>query len=394
MTQVVRAQWTILALIAVLTGVGLWWDTPWPVVLAVVAAVAAARTREPTRVFQPRTEPPTPVRVVVQDWQFDTELAVIRVGPDGNVVQASPRAVAVLGLSSAVAGVPLLQVGPPPELVAVVEAARGGDLRGRDAVGERLDVVLRPTLLPSGQVAVVVEDRTRVAEAERSRTDFVANVSHELRTPLSAILGFTETALLDRQRMDPALVEMLDAVYRNAERLRDLFSALLRLHRIEMRRRDLPLEVLPVGPLVLTAAGGGMDVARDKGVHFDVDLPAGVYAYVQTDALATAVSNLVANAVRYTPAGGRVRLTARRDGAEVWIEVADDGIGIEAAHQERIFERFYRVDDGRARVAGGTGLGLAIVKHLAIACGWRIVVDSVAGKGSTFRLILRAGERS
>ncbi|HMV65672.1 MAG TPA: ATP-binding protein [Myxococcota bacterium] len=278
----------------------------------------------------------------------------------------------------------------PVEVVHVVEvldaiadglAGRAGDPRAA-VFGER-DLLIEAQALRQGCL-VSVRDVTGQRAAERARTEFVANVSHELRTPIAAIRGFAETAMLDADRLPPDVVQMIAAVQRNGQRLGKLFEDLLTLYRIETRRRDFPRERLRVRPLLEEAAASAAERASTAGLRFDLVCPDGLEAEVHREALTTIVSNLASNACKYTPRGGLVRLSAHHEPDGLHIDVADTGIGISRHHQERIFERFYRVDDGRARAVGGTGLGLAIVKHYAQATGAVVTVTSEEGHGSTF----------
>ncbi|MCA9490617.1 MAG: histidine kinase, partial [Myxococcales bacterium] len=231
-------------------------------------------------------------------------------------------------------------------------------------------------------------DVTELRKADQVRRDFVANVSHELRTPVAATLGYLDLVLADRDRLPPEVVPLLETADRNARRLRDLFEDLLRLHRIEVRRRELPLRSHRLHPILVEATGTARDKATMRGQSFELDCPEDLMARVNPEALSAMVGNLASNASSYTLEGGHVRVVARPEGDRVRIDVIDDGIGIAERHHERVFERFYRVDDARSRKAGGTGLGLAIVKHYALASRCQLSLVSQEGKGSTFTLHL------
>ena len=272
--------------------------------------------------------------------------------------------------------------------LAVEDALTQGTGR-RAFTTESSDLVATADALSDG-VFLRVEDVTGRREAERARTDFVANVSHELRTPLTAILGYLETVLQDEERIPDDIVQLLQVVDRNTRRLRDLFEDLLRLHRIESRRRELPMERMALRPILLEATGPAQDRARMRDQAFTLTCPEDLQARVNPDALSAIVGNLAGNASTYTPDGGTVRVVAERVPGGVRIQVVDDGIGIPRAHHERIFERFYRVDAARSRREGSTGLGLAIVKHYALACGFQIGIESEEGEGSTFSVLLPA----
>ncbi len=369
-------------LVALLTGTGVWSVA----VLPLLALVVWSGAKEDAGVRPPAPEVATPPPL--PPWRLGTDASVLVVDARGDVIAVGEGG--ALGDPSWI-GRPILAVGAPSEVLEAIE--RVGQGAPIPMAAAQADLRLHAAKAPDGSVVVFVEDFTRVAEAERTRTEFVGNVSHELRTPLASLLGFTEAALLDREGLPPDTVEMLDAIGRAGERLRNLFDGLLRLHRIEMRRRDLPSERAPVRPILDAAVVDAANEAQTAGVQLDVECPDDLVGWVNRDALRTAVANLALNAVRYTPRGGHVVVRAQPHGDDVDVEVVDDGIGIDPAHHERVFERFYRVEEGRDRHRGGSGLGLAIVKHLAIASGWRLSLDSGPGRGSKFGLRLRPPAR-
>jgi two-component system phosphate regulon sensor histidine kinase PhoR len=241
-----------------------------------------------------------------------------------------------------------------------------------------------PAQKPSGAV-VVLHDVTELRRLERVRQDFVANVSHEFKTPLTAIQGFAET-LLGGALEDPKNNRrFLEIMRDHANRLARLTDDLLKLARIEAGK--LELEFSPVGVIefVERCAETALMKASRKQITLDIEIPPGLLP-VRGDAslLRDVLQNLVDNAIQYTPPGGRIRVSARVNSNEVVIEVADTGIGIPLIDQERIFERFYRVDAARSREAGGTGLGLSIAKHIIDAHNGRLWVESTVGEGSRF----------
>jgi len=237
---------------------------------------------------------------------------------------------------------------------------------------------------PSGAV-VVLHDVTELRRLERVRQDFVANVSHEFKTPLTAIQGFAET-LLSGAIDDPQNNRrFLGIIREHAARLARLTDDLLRLARIEAGK--LEVQLLPVNVLDLVAgcAETASLRASQKRIAIEVDLPHELPA-MRGDAglLRDVLQNLIDNAIQYTPSGGQIRVSAAAQEHEIVITVADTGIGIPLADQERIFERFYRVDAARSREAGGTGLGLSIAKHIVEVHGGRLWVQSEIGAGSHF----------
>jgi len=241
---------------------------------------------------------------------------------------------------------------------------------------------------PSGAV-VVLHDVTELRRLERVRQDFVANVSHEFKTPLTAIQGFSETLLAGA--LDDPLNNrrFLEIIRDHAIRLARLTDDLLKLARIEAGK--LELEFFPVRPIELIerCAETTLLKASHKQISLEIDVPPDLPP-VRGDAnlLRDVLQNLLDNAIQYTPAGGRIRVEAAFGPRESVITVEDTGIGIPLADQERIFERFYRVDAARSREAGGTGLGLSIAKHIIETHGGRLWVESEVGHGSKFSFSL------
>jgi two-component system, OmpR family, phosphate regulon sensor histidine kinase PhoR len=237
---------------------------------------------------------------------------------------------------------------------------------------------------PTGAV-VVLHDVTELRRLERVRQDFVANVSHEFKTPLTAIRGFAETLLSGALNDPKNNRRFLEIIRDHSSRLDRLTDDLLKLARIEAGK--LELEFFPVGlaELIEGCAETTLLKASRKQISLVIEIPSGIPA-VRSDAslLREVFQNLLDNAVQYTMAGGRISVTASTDGREAIVSVTDTGIGIPLADQERIFERFYRVDAARSREAGGTGLGLSIAKHIVEAHGGRLWVESEIGRGSQF----------
>jgi len=237
---------------------------------------------------------------------------------------------------------------------------------------------------PAGAV-VVLHDVSELRRLERVRQDFVANVSHEFKTPLTAIQGFAET-LLGGALEDPrSNRRFLEIIREHAVRLARLTDDLLKLARIEAGKLDVQFSPVSVAELVERCAETTVLKASRKQIVLEIDVPAELPA-VRGDAmlLREVLQNLLDNAIQYTPEGGRIRVTATAGEREVILTVVDTGIGIPLADQERIFERFYRVDAARSREAGGTGLGLSIAKHIVETHGGRLWVKSEVGHGSAF----------
>lgn len=279
---------------------------------------------------------------------------------------------------------------PVVELQEVVDETSRTRLQSeRTASVGRREVIVRAVPLADGEgVMGVVLDITSVRQAERARRDFVANVSHELRTPITAVVGYAESLLQDREQLPGWSLPMIEAIDRNGRRLGALIEDVLQLSKIEARAADLRLDTERLRPLVAEVMDRFDLAARQKGIRLVLADGPDVEARVNVDAFGHALGNLVDNALKYTPPGGRVEIAVAPVDGAVNVAVADDGPGIDPLHHERVFERFYRVDAGRSRDVGGTGLGLALVKHLCLAMNAEVALESEPGKGSRFTLRL------
>ncbi|NHC15010.1 sensor histidine kinase [Motilibacter deserti] len=307
-----------------------------------------------------------------------------------DVVRASPAAYA-FGL---VRGESLSS----PELLKLArDVRRDGETRQvdlelpRGPLGrERLAVTARVARLEDGVVLLLVEDRTEARRVDAVRRDFVANVSHELKTPVGALILLAEA--VQGASDDPEAVRRFSARMQvEATRLSQLVQELLDLSRLQShdplaqaRRVDLDDVVIEAVDLCHTAADA-------KKIQLVTGGEAGLHVLGDAPQLVMAVRNLVDNAVSYSPEGTRVAVTTRRCDSLVELTVTDQGIGIPERDLERIFERFYRVDQARSRSTGGTGLGLSIVKHVANNHGGDVRVWSEEGSGSTFTIRLPCG---
>ncbi|HYA27731.1 MAG TPA: ATP-binding protein, partial [Acidobacteriota bacterium] len=260
-------------------------------------------------------------------------------------------------------------------------------------------VPLRTTIGMSLGSILVFHDITDIKRLETVRADFVANVSHELRTPLTAIRGYVETLLHAAPDDAGDRQQFLQIIERNTERLSRLTEDLLALSDLESGKIHLSLQALDVRQLLQRVMEVFWDQAAKKRLKLIQTVADGVPAIQgDTDRLQQLLINLVDNAIKYTPAGGTVSLTAARVGnlhdapAQVEIAVADTGAGIPEKDLPRLTERFYRVDKARSRDLGGTGLGLAIVKHIVQAHRGELKIESVLNRGTTVRVRLPSVE--
>jgi signal transduction histidine kinase len=261
------------------------------------------------------------------------------------------------------------------------EVLAGGVVERRELDLNDRTVVVSARPLEAGGTLLVLSDVTDLRRLEMVRRDFVANVSHELKTPLTAIAGYAETLVAE----SPS--PFAETILANAHRMQRLVDDLLDLSRIESggwRPKPGPVNVLEAAR---EAWEPFAERAAAQRVTFVTDVsPAAQTVDVDSDALRQIFTNLFDNALRYTPAHGRVRVASNVAADAVVLTVADTGSGIPSEHLPRIFERFYRVDPSRSRQEGGTGLGLAIVKHLVEAHGGRVEAESELGHGTTILL--------
>jgi signal transduction histidine kinase len=319
---------------------------------------------------------------------------VLGADPRGRIVTMNAAARRLLGYASDAVLPPLLELfhgKPARDLVRDVLEGQEVQQRELELDGHTLLVTGRP--LPDGRSLLVLRDVTALRRLETVRRDFVANVSHELKTPLTSIAGYAET-LATEAPTGTQMWQFAVTIENNARRMQRLVDGLLDLSRIESGSWRPEPQVVELELAARDAWGAVAARAAVKAVALDVDIASDAQsATVDPDALRQILTNLFDNALRHTPATGRITVRAARTGAEITLSVTDTGSGIAAEHLPRIFERFYRADPGRARADGGTGLGLAIVKHLAEAHGGRVEAESTLGRGTTIRITLPQDQR-
>ncbi len=236
---------------------------------------------------------------------------------------------------------------------------------------------------------VYADDQSEHARMEATRRDFVANVSHELKTPVGA-LGVLAEALLASADDPDTVRHFADKMVAESHRLADMVGELIELSRLQGGERLPDLDEVDVDAVVAEALSRHKVAADNADISITTDAPTGYRVLGDEALLVTAIANLVSNAIAYSPNGSGVSVSRRRRGGSVEIAVTDRGIGIAKADQERVFERFFRVDKARSRATGGTGLGLAIVKHVAANHNGTIRLWSQPGTGSTFTLSIPA----
>jgi two-component system phosphate regulon sensor histidine kinase PhoR len=238
-------------------------------------------------------------------------------------------------------------------------------------------------IIPAGdEQLMLVRDITRESRLEAMRKDFVANASHELRSPLTVINGYLDQ-LADDRDVDAVWHGPIGEMRRQAERMRLIVEDLLELSRLEASAKEAPYDPVDVGGMLALMRKDVL--ARDVRPHeVTLRLDSTARLLGSEPEIHSIASNLISNAVKYTPQEGSIEIRWWSDADGGHLAVRDTGIGIPAEHVPRLTERFYRVDKGRSRKSGGSGLGLAIVKHALQRHGARLTVESVEGRGSTF----------
>ncbi len=315
--------------------------------------------------------------------------ATVVLNREFNIQWLNKAATTLLGVRKSDAGQPITNLIRHPDFHQYLDAGDfdqplplqllpGGDTR----------LSLRVVAYGQQQYLLLARDVTEQHLIELMRRDFIANASHELRTPLSVLQGSIEqleAGIGDKPELEKPLARMK----RQSQRMMFILQDLLTLARLESRHEDEQLQSVSLSALVAEVMEEVRVASEHRGGHrFHLDVAENVQAGGQREDLYAAMSNLLMNAVRYTPAGGDITVTLKRVPLGVRFEVVDTGVGILPQHLARLTERFYRVDVGRSREAGGTGLGLSIVKHVLEHYGSSLEISSWPGTGSTFAFTL------
>lgn len=246
-----------------------------------------------------------------------------------------------------------------------------------------LSLLITPFGKKRRQHLVVVRDITRLYHLDQARRDFVANVSHELRTPLTVISGFLET-MEDAEEFGSDWDTSIHLMRQQAKRMENTINDLLMLSRLEMDEAPPSPEPVQIEPLLLSIVNDAKALSNEAQHRFTLEVDPNVQFQGIEKELRGAFSNLIFNAVQYTPGGSEIRIRWQTDGEDVQLSIQDTGEGIPVRHIPRLTERFYRVDSARSRESGGTGLGLAIVKHVLSRHDGELLISSEEGKGSIF----------
>ena len=318
---------------------------------------------------------------------------VVAFGPNGMVIQYNPASVQMLGrtLDATVTFQELFsQEASFEELLAL---QRPQYLEAQKRAGSReLELFMTPFAAeqtPYGAL-VVIHDVTEQRKNEQMRREFVANVSHELRTPLTNIRSYAETIMDSGDEMPPALRgNFLGVIVSEADRMTRIVQDLLKLSKFDYGKMEMNIASFPFAKAVSGVYEAVVLDAQNHGHQLTLHLPEHLPEVDgDRERIEQVIMNIVSNAIKYTPDGGKIDMTAGVSGQQVFVRIADNGIGIPEKDLPRLFERFYRVDKARSRASGGTGLGLSIAKEILNQHHGDITIDSVYGKGTTVTITL------
>jgi two-component system phosphate regulon sensor histidine kinase PhoR len=312
--------------------------------------------------------------------------AVILLDADGNLEWWNLAAQTLLGLKAPQdGGQPVTNLVRHPRFKEYFEQQQFQEpLEIPSPLNDRLRLQLNITHYGNNEHLLLVRDVTRIHQLEQMRKDFIANVSHELRTPLTVISGYLETLLDNVEGVNPRWQRALQQMSEQGARMQTLLNDLLLLAKLEATDYPSGNQPVAVDRLLAVIQSDAQALSGGQRHRISLDADGTLLLKGSESELRSAFSNLVFNAVKYTPAGADIRIRWWADGQGAHLSVADSGPGIEARHLPRLTERFYRVDASRAANTGGTGLGLAIVKHVLLRHRAHLDITSVPGHGSTF----------
>ncbi|KVV01347.1 MULTISPECIES: phosphate regulon sensor histidine kinase PhoR [unclassified Pseudomonas] len=322
----------------------------------------------------------------VQESTAALKDAVVMLDSDGNLEWWNRAAETLLGLKTPQdSGQPVTNLVRHPRFKEYFEQDSYAEpLDIPSPVNDHLRIQLYITRYGNNEHLMLVRDVTRIHQLEQMRKDFIANVSHELRTPLTVICGYLETLLDNVDDVNPRWKRPLSQMQQQGERMQTLLNDLLLLAKLEATDYPSDNQPVQVERLLRTVKSDAQALSGQRNQTITLEAQADVALKGSETELRSAFSNLVFNAVKYTPDGGSIRIRWWADASGAHLSVQDSGVGIDSKHLPRLTERFYRVDSSRHASTGGTGLGLAIVKHVLLRHRARLEISSVLGHGSTF----------
>jgi two-component system phosphate regulon sensor histidine kinase PhoR len=369
------------------------------VTVLVIAVLAMSLRRAQSRVYQARAET-AQVQRQLEHLQSEAsslrarQMTVGAVATDALLTLDAERRViwanqAALKLFGDPAGKPLIEATRSHELESLIAEVSNSESLTRQVALNGQPFSARAARLPTGGVALALQDVSELQRLGRARREFVANISHELRTPLASIRLLADTLQAGALSNPTVAPDMLAKINAEVDALSQLARELLDLALIESGQMPLKLAPTDLHDLAQAQVERFSPRAQHKGLTFVMDIAPGTLALADGEMVGRVLSNLLHNAYKFTPSGGQVSLSAQREDDNVIVSVADTGPGIPPNELNRIFERFYKVD--RARGQSGTGLGLAIARHIVEGHGGRIWAESAPGHGATFRFTLPVG---
>ena len=332
---------------------------------------------------------------------------VLLVNGASEITYANPMAKSMLSLPNAYVGKALIEINRIPELQALLQAAKQtetvafAEIRLGNLTEPEAEVTVVPVATGDGEeYVIVIHDVSKERQLERIRADFVANVSHELRTPLTTIRGYAETLLSEDATRTKAQEQFVVKILNHASRLSRLVSDLLELSRLESGDVELKRTPCHLNTFYEPILDVFEPILEESELVLKWEIPESLsQVSIDRQLFMQVLVNLIDNAIKYTPDGGTITVSAEIGTSEAFeesnitseeiiVHIQDTGIGIPMESQPRVFERFYRVDKGRAREMGGTGLGLAIAKHIVLCHNGQIWLESSLGKGSVFHVAI------
>ncbi|GMA08970.1 two-component sensor histidine kinase [Tetragenococcus halophilus subsp. flandriensis] len=315
----------------------------------------------------------------------DLIVGVFIIDETGNVIFTNETLKQQLNINAQKINQPFTTVITDPQLIQMIYQTHDSKLINKKIrttdTNYLLDVTIR-LFQDTGYIFGISYDMTRISQLEKLQNDFIGNVSHELKTPVTSLIGFTET-LLDGAKDDPeTLKSFLEIMQKDAYRLQDLVQEIIE----SSKSSDTNYVITPINlaNLLEKIVNDYHTVIQEKDLQLSINGPKDLIFNSKIELLTAICKNLIENAVHYTSAQGKINIRFYKENNKLILSVEDNGIGISQQEQERIFERFYRIDKARARNSGGNGLGLAIVKDYSEILGGQVKIDSYPGLGSTF----------
>ena len=314
--------------------------------------------------------------------------AVVLIDESHQIEWWNPAAEKLLGIQPLDRGRNILTILRQPNFIEYfnhIDQAPDG-LKMKSSAFEDHYVQVKMTRFGGESRLLVAYDVTRMHNLEQMRKDFVDNISHELRTPLTVLSGYIET-FTDQEDLNPRWKRAFDQMQAQTKRMNALVNDLLLLSRLESNKQIAKNQIIEMPSLMNQLFDDAQAYNVDYGHTLNLEIDSHCDLIGSDMELASAFSNLITNAIKYTPKGGTITMGWHDDGVQGYFTVEDTGIGIDPKHLPRLTERFYRVDSARSRQTGGTGLGLAIVKHVLMQHGAHLEIESKENQGSTFKVV-------